>query len=251
MPRAKANALEDKIARALKTQDPEKLRDFLRTRAELVAIKEKMGPQTKEEFWEWMKSRVGVELSRVAVCPGHSCQLDMAYELYTFQVLRALWVMSRGGSKCVAEGSMVYDAYDGRRKPVEDLCSGEPIRVASMDSSGAIVTADAYGEVQGIKQCLKITTDSGRVVTLSYDHPLLTSVGWIEAEELEVGERIGLPSLLPEPDWIVPFGEVEIDLLAVLLAEGGLTTSAVMFSTGDPEILRIVQEAASFYDCRV
>lgn len=91
--------LEERVRRAVKTQDTERLRDLLRARAEIQAIKEKLGPQSKEDLWEWFYDRLGVELSRVAVCPGHCPQLDMVWEVYNFEVLRVLWVMSRGGGK--------------------------------------------------------------------------------------------------------------------------------------------------------
>lgn len=92
-------SIEESIYKALAGQDPERLRDLLRNRAELEQIKAQLGPQTKEEFWQVVKDRVGVELSTVSVCPGHSSQLDMLWEVYSFVVTNVLWVMSRGGGK--------------------------------------------------------------------------------------------------------------------------------------------------------
>lgn len=91
--------VEKLVARAIKHIDIDSLRSLLRDNAEIEEIKAKLGPQNKEELWQWMKERVGVELSRVTVCEGHCSQLDMAWELYSFQVTRVLWVMSRGGGK--------------------------------------------------------------------------------------------------------------------------------------------------------
>lgn len=72
---------------------------MLRNRAELEQIKAQLGPQTKEEFWQVVKDRCGVELSTVSVCPGHHSQLDMMWEVYSYAVTNVLWVMSRGGGK--------------------------------------------------------------------------------------------------------------------------------------------------------
>lgn len=96
--------LEERLYKALRTVNGDVLRDGLRTHAELQEIKAKLGPQTKDEFWDAIKEKVGVELSRVAVCPGHACQLDMMWELYSFSVTNVLWVMNRGGSKTSAVG---------------------------------------------------------------------------------------------------------------------------------------------------
>lgn len=91
--------LEQLLYRAAKTQDPDKLRERLRERDEIQRIKAKLGPQNKDELWQWFKDRIGIELARVAVCPGHSSQLDMVWEVYSFEVHRVLWVMARGGGK--------------------------------------------------------------------------------------------------------------------------------------------------------
>ncbi len=57
------------------------------------------GPQTKEEFAKHFKEHYGVIIPAVAVCPGHVAPLDAAWEVYTWSVLRVLWIVSRGGAK--------------------------------------------------------------------------------------------------------------------------------------------------------
>lgn len=98
--------LEDIIYRSLAGQDPDRLRDGLRQRDELKEIKAKLGPQTKQELWQWFKDKLDVELSTVAVCPGHTSQLDLVWEVYSFEVTNVLWVMSRGGGKTSLAGWM-------------------------------------------------------------------------------------------------------------------------------------------------
>lgn len=94
--------LEKILYKALELADPDSIRDGLRQHDDLKQIKAKLGPQTKEEFWEVIRERVGVELSRVAVCPGHQSQLDMMWEVYSFEVRNVLWVLNRGGGKTSA-----------------------------------------------------------------------------------------------------------------------------------------------------
>lgn len=79
--------------------DEKRLRELAARQIEFEEIRANLGPRNKEELWDWMKEHVGVELSRVSVCPGHQSQLDMAWELYHFEVTRVLWVMNRGGGK--------------------------------------------------------------------------------------------------------------------------------------------------------
>lgn len=99
LPRYEETRVLKAIVRALKYQDPERLRDFMRQREDLRVVKAQLGPQTKQELWDTIKERVGVELSTVAVCPGHYCQLDMVWEVYSFAVTNVLWVMNRGAGK--------------------------------------------------------------------------------------------------------------------------------------------------------
>ncbi len=243
------DSLQEQIAKSLRSADPERLKQIIRGHRELEEIKANLGPRTKEELWEFFKEKYGIELGTVAVCPGHVSQIDLVWEVYNF--MSVLWVLSRGYGKCVAAGTMIYDASSGRRLAVEEVCDGRPLRVAAMTEEGDIEAADAFGEPQGLKPCLRLTTRTGRSITLSHDHPLLTSSGWIRVDYLEVGQHIALPRVLPEPDWIVPFGDGELDMLAVLLAEGCYTCPSVMFSTGDPRIVEIMQKAVEPYGCRV
>jgi hypothetical protein len=96
---SQALSLEEQILRAIDGEDPDVLRGLMREQDEIKKIKSTLGPQTKEELWQWMKDRVGIELSTVAVCSGHSSQLDLAWEVYNFEVNNVLWVLNRGGGK--------------------------------------------------------------------------------------------------------------------------------------------------------
>jgi intein/homing endonuclease len=245
------SVLEQRIQKALASQDPDKLRDFLRSRASLKEAKEKLGPQTKDELNDWIELKTGFRLAEVAVCPGHTSQLDMAWEVYSFAVTRVLWVMSRGGGKCLPGSALVYDAKSGREVPIEDLCDGQPLRVAAMDEHGKIVAADAYGEPNIVKPCVTLKMRGGRSITLSDDHPVLAAGGWRHAGDVQAGERLAMPHSLPQPDWIVPYGDAELDLLALLLAEGGYTGQSVMFTSADDSLLQIARVAVETFGCRL
>lgn len=94
---ARATKLENRVRKAIETQDPDRLRDLLRARAEIKEIKKRLGPQTKDELWEFFKEKYKIELVRVAVCPGHVSQLDFVWWIYRFRSVLA--VFSRGYGK--------------------------------------------------------------------------------------------------------------------------------------------------------
>jgi len=89
--------LEARIQKALLRADTEKLRDLVRGHRELAEIKANLGPQTKEELWEFFKEKYKIELVKVAVCPGHVSQLDFVWWIYRFKSVLA--VFSRGFGK--------------------------------------------------------------------------------------------------------------------------------------------------------
>jgi chromosome partitioning protein len=71
--------------------------------------------------------------------------------------------------------------------------------------------------------------------------------GWRQASEIGVGETAAMPASLPTPLEIKPLPESEVELMALLLAEGNLTGSGTRFSTGSPEMLvRLTHAAAEF-----
>jgi hypothetical protein len=76
-------------------------------------------------------------------------------------------------------------------------------------------------------------------------HPLLTPDGWRPIAEIESGETIALAGRIPSPLLPVPLAAAEIDLLAVLLAEGGYTQHSVLFTTASPEILDLATQGAT------
>lgn len=242
---------ERTLKRLLRSFTHEDLVEIVSNLEEIQEASAKLGPQTKWELWDYFKEKYGVELSTVAVCEGHTSQLDLVWEVYHFDEANILWVLARGSGKCLPGGALVYDVEAGREVTIDSLCDGRDVQVASLDSSGRVVAARAYGEPNIVKRCTRITTSSGRVVELSDDHPVLVAEGWIEAGDVEVDQKLAMPSVLPEPEWVVPFGDAEVDLLALLLAEGSYTQKSIGFSTGDEEILKIARVAADEFGCRV
>lgn len=89
--------LAAKIRAALRGSDPETLKALVRGHREIEEIKKNLGPQTKEELYEFFKKKYKIELVRVAVCPGHVSQLDFCWWVYQFG--NVLAVFSRGYGK--------------------------------------------------------------------------------------------------------------------------------------------------------
>lgn len=99
-PRSTSPSLDEQtLTKLLARFSQEQLVEIAKNLQDLTAAKDNLGPQTKEELWWTFKERYGVELGRVAVCEGHTSQLDLVWEVYSFVVTRVLWVLSRGSGK--------------------------------------------------------------------------------------------------------------------------------------------------------
>jgi intein/homing endonuclease len=96
----------------------------------------------------------------------------------------------------------------------------------------------------GVQPTFKVTLRSGRHITATANHPLLLADGWRPLGAIEPGETIAIPARMPHPLDPVPLDPAVIDILAVLMAEGGLTQGHAGFTTPDPVVVSIVEQAA-------
>lgn len=56
-------------------------------------------PKTPEDLDRLFKDRIGVDVPKVAICPGHTAPFEIACDVFFFQLLRVLIIGSRGGAK--------------------------------------------------------------------------------------------------------------------------------------------------------
>ncbi|MFQ5621462.1 MAG: LAGLIDADG family homing endonuclease [Candidatus Nanoarchaeia archaeon] len=94
---------------------------------------------------------------------------------------------------------------------------------------------------------LKIKLRTGKELSLTPEHPLLTVEGWRAAQSLPVGSRIATPRTQPFfGDKALP--EHEVKLLAYLLAEGHLSNRKILFTNTDETIVNEFHDALQQFD---
>ena len=130
--------------------------------------------------------------------------------------------------KCVTGDTRVLLA-DGRYERIDRLKEGGT--VVSFDGRGFTPMRAGWVE-QGVKPTVRLTTRLGRSITTTWTHPYLTECGWKEVRDLEVGDRIAVPTHLPY------FGKrsvpkAESGLLGLWLAEGATSTSSPRIASTD------------------
>jgi intein/homing endonuclease len=144
--------------------------------------------------------------------------------------------------KCLDEDTEIVDPTTGVPRTIAEVCKDpEAERVLTLRDRRHVEAVPITAKVDaGISPCLRITFASGRSVTTTPEHPYLMPDGWRRADTLRVGETAALPARVPFPEAPVRLSDEEIDVLAVLLAEGchaPSQTGGVRFSSDEPEII--------------
>ncbi len=114
---------------------------------------------------------------------------------------------SPGFGKCAATGSPVHLA-DGRQVPIESLTTRT--KIVLFDPVAFEQRIAWAGPVidNGVRDCVRITLQSGRVQTVTLNHPLWTVGGWRMAGALSVGEALGVVRNISLPGALVDLADI-------------------------------------------
>jgi SpoVK/Ycf46/Vps4 family AAA+-type ATPase len=152
-----------------------------------------------------------------------------------------------GNGKCVSGDTDVL-LPDGRYVKIRDVVENREEYVMTLTEKHKLVASKVSGwwKLKG-KPMLRITTDRGRIVECTPEHPFLTKDGWREASTFKELDIIGVPRRVPI------FGndvmrESEVKLLAYFIAEGGLAQGSPKFTNSDPEMLEDFVSATKQFD---
>ncbi len=159
--------------------------------------------------------------------------------------------------KCVAWDTPMVDPRTGAIRTAAEVFDGaleeRTIPLLSLADDASLVETEASHLLDdGVKPLFLVETRSGRRIRITAPHPLLSQHGWRPLEQLQVGDYIAAPAILPVfGDQALP--AAEIDLLALLIGDGSIgpnvTTPALTCAL--PEVLAVAQEAAAFFGATV
>lgn len=178
---------------------------------------------------------------------------------YQEQVLEALAKYRRvcvcgphGLGKCVWHNDHMRLA-DGSLVPAHELI-GTEFDVLAVDENMNVGVYRAYAVDNGYKTVVRITTDKGRTITRTHNHPV-----WADTSPYKYNSREGRDRLMPIGGWVdmerltpgsviaaylgnegasgVDISDDAIKVLAYLIGDGGLTGGSVRFSNADPVVI--------------
>ncbi|MFT4308390.1 MAG: LAGLIDADG family homing endonuclease [Candidatus Woesearchaeota archaeon] len=151
----------------------------------------------------------------------------------------------RGSGKCLAAGTRIT-LEDGRRVPIEELADDRTKILALGDDLKIRAQHQTHFYTRETDELLDVTLRSGKTLSLTREHPLLTIEGWKPIGELDERSRIATPrrqrafgtNSLPE---------AEVKLLAYLIAEGHIDEQ-LLFTNTDATLMEDFVHAVHEYD---
>lgn len=159
------------------------------------------------------------------------------------------FVARPGVGKCLHEDAEIIDPETGVPRSMREVVEGDAsvASVPTWSKSSGIHSLSIDAKIDsGTRKCVKVTTRTGRSFILTHEHPLLTPDLWKRTDSLGIGASIALPAKMPQPKHPVALDPCEVDLLAVLLAEGTYTGHHTGFSNADEGIVALMQKASEW-----
>jgi len=147
--------------------------------------------------------------------------------------------------ECLTGDTLVWRADTAERTPIRDLAGQRDIPVWSLDDRFRMrraLMSDVWST--GVKPVHRVTLASGRTVTATANHPLLTLAGWTQVADLLPGQHLAVARDVPEPESGAELPEHEAVLLAHLLGDGCCSRSPVYYCSRDEANLLAVEKAA-------
>ena len=155
----------------------------------------------------------------------------------------------RSAGKCPSVNDLCL-LGDGTQVKFGELV-GKTFEICSFNQkTWKLEKAWAHAVDNGYKDCLEITTNTGRTITVTKNHPLFIAGQWVLAENVSVGDWIALARRFPHATKIdVP--DYHAKLLGYLLGDGGCTTSTINFTKDNKQIIGELRGIARSFSCEL
>ncbi len=146
--------------------------------------------------------------------------------------------------KCLGGKSLLYDPVTAQPQELAEFVAHADRSVLSMGMAGVISSEMPSNYIQNPDdQLYRLTTQSGRVIEATAEHPFLTRTGWAPLSVLEINDRVAVVA-----EYKSLFGNVSTDhnlikILAYLIADGSLGNTSPVFTKFDEEVREDFKQA--------
>lgn len=122
--------------------------------------------------------------------------------------------------KCLASQAQIVDST-GKLITIEEIYHRRQVELLTLAAHGQFqLTKPTAFVTDGIKPVFRLTTQLGRSVETTINHPYLTPTGWKSLADLVVGEKIAVPKQI-NIFGTATLTEGQINLLATIIATNG------------------------------
>jgi replicative DNA helicase len=142
--------------------------------------------------------------------------------------------------KCLAGSTLIVDARTGDRIRIDEFVrrgrAGQDVRVHALNAAWQFEEVRPSDFLDnGVRSVRRLTTQLGRTVTATPNHPFFTLRGWVPLEELRPGDRIAAPrEIRTQANEKLP--DALVALTAYLIGDGNLANATPRLTAFDPKI---------------
>src|SRR4030095_15210779 len=138
------------------------------------------------DFWFFTRYFFKAQYKRKFAQWDHLKQIsDVLEKVMSGEITRLIINIAPRYGKCVSLESMILTTKGA--KEAKDIQAGDKLYC---HKDGKVVIETCLGTEPARKESVIVRMRSGREITCSHDHPLLTTFGYKNAEEIKPGERI-------------------------------------------------------------
>lgn len=173
---------------------------------------------------------------RFVIGPHHRAICDALNDVLKGKIKFVIINIAPRYSKCISPNTQILTQKG--LIAASEVKAGDA--VMSFDN-GKAVWRKCVGVMDAYKPCVKIKMRSGREFTCSYDHPMLTTFGYVEAAKLKQGDRI--QALCTTYEGNHEIDDSELDFITLMIFEGCCTKS-LHFSNSDKEVIDLMKSVS-------
>lgn len=204
--------------------------------------KQALADLLKNDFRQFIKFAFKIRSGgNFAFQPHHDIIIDTLQKVIDGDITRLILAIPPRHSKCLVKGEKVLttEGY----KNIENVTTADSVysHIDGIIAEQKVLATEAFS-----KNTVIVTTRSGRSLNLSYDHPVLTQRGWVNAEELTKEHFIVRLNTVLDTNQRIDSSE--LDFITLMLFEGGTSFTNgknLRFTNFDPEVVTIFKNACS------
>ncbi len=215
------------------------------TKPGTVNPKELLQVELLSSFEKYTKCMFKAQYHRsFIVAEHHKKMFEVLQDVVDGKITRLIINIAPRYGKCHCLTDEVF-TYEGL-KQVKDIKPGDFVysfRDGKVALNKVLATEPAY------KDTYTIRMRSGRSITASYDHPVLTPFGYTELKDLKIGDRI--QTLCAEIDTEYEIDDNELLLATLLIFEGKCGDRSIAFANTDPKVVEVAKKAVKHFGCQI